>query len=537
MLNRCSWIRTGIGSLLLLFSVLPALAQTGQRLDERINGILRRPEFRHAHFGFEFFSLDSGKPLYTVNEAQFFVPGSTTKLLTEGTALHLLGANYRFHTRVYRSGPIADGTLNGDLILVAGGDPNLSSRIQPDGKLAFENEDHSYGGQDSHGLPGDPLLVLHELVQQIANKGIHKIAGRVLIDASLFPEGDRELGTGVVLSPIVINDNLIDVIVTPGPQENAPVSLSVAPRTAYVNIINKAVTGPAASRPDLNWSEETVNRDGSRSVTLTGSVPAGARPIMNAYPVPEPSRYAQTLLVEALHQHGIAVALSPRSDQADFKLLARDYTPDHLVAEHVSPPLSEEIKVTLKVSQNLHASMTPFLLGALLAHATSKVDQAGFDLENAFLTKAKLDLGSAAQGDGAGGSAHFTPDFMVQYLLYLRKQKDFSILYNALPVLGRDGTLAQIQVNSPAVGHVHAKTGTFSEYDALNRRLLVTGKGLAGYMDTKDGKQLVFALYINDVSVPLDPDATQRIVGQALGEIAAAAYDADNGPGSLKDFK
>jgi N-acyl-D-amino-acid deacylase len=86
-------------------------------------------------------------------------------------------------------------------------------------------------------------------------------------------------------------------------------------------------------------------------------------------------------------------------------------------------------------------------------------------------------------------------------------------------------------VNSPAAGHVHAKTGTYGQYDALNKKLMVTGKGLAGYMDTASGQHLILALYVNMVSVPLgDPEATQKIAGEALGEIAAAAYDAPLSP-------
>jgi D-alanyl-D-alanine carboxypeptidase/D-alanyl-D-alanine-endopeptidase (penicillin-binding protein 4) len=188
-------------------------------------------------------------------------------------------------------------------------------------------------------------------------------------------------------------------------------------------------------------------------------------------------------------------------------------------AEHVSPPLKEEVKVTLKVSQNLHASSTPFLLGALIAHKDKHIDQAGFDLENEFLTKAGLDLGGAAQSDGAGGNAFFTPDFMVHYLRYMSEQKDYPDFYRALPILGKDGTLAKIQVHSPAAGHVHAKTGTYGSYDALNKNMMITGKGLAGYMDTADGKHLILALCVNMVSVSRDdPDAVQKIAGEA-GEI------------------
>src|SRR2546430_16899502 len=104
---------------------------------------------------------------------------------------------------------------------------------------------------------------------------------------------------------------------------------------------------------------------------------------------------------------------------------------------------------------------------------------------------------------------------MVTYLAYMSKQKDFQIFYDALPILGRDGTLFDIQLQSPAAGKVHAKTGTFSAYDPLNRRLLVTGKGLAGYMTTHTGAPLAFPIFINNGFVPTEHEAVQRPTSQA----------------------
>jgi PBP4 family serine-type D-alanyl-D-alanine carboxypeptidase len=510
------------------FCPAPAHAQSDASLQLRIQNIMARPEFAHARFGIEFITADTGNVLYQLNPQELFVPGSTTKLLTEGTALNLLGPDYRFHTAIYRTGPIQkNGVLKGDLVLVASGDPDLSNRIRPDGTLAFENEDHSYGGPDSQGLPGDPLLVIHEFAQQVAAKGIKRVEGRLLVDNTLFPEGERELGTGVAISPVVVNDSLIDVVVSPGATEDAPVQWKIAPKTSYVTFVNHAKTGKPGSKTTLDYEEERLNPDGSRTVTLTGSMALDAKPTMASYAVPEPSRYAATLLMEALREQGVRCDLAAPAESIDFKVLAANYTPDKLVAEHVSPPFREEVKITLKVSQNLHASTTPYLLGALVAHKDTQVKQAGFDQERAFLTKAGLDLTGAAQSDGAGGDAFFSPDFMVHYLRYMSTQKDFDLFYRSLPILGKDGTLAKIQVASPAAGHVHAKTGTFSVYDALNKRLTVTGKGLAGYMDTASGQHLILALYVNMVSVSLDdPDATQKIAGEALGAIAAAAYDA-----------
>ena len=497
-----------------LHAAAPAVA-----FASRIDPIVSRPEFRHAFWGIAFLDLDTGETVYELNADKLFTPGSTTKLLTEGTALALLGPDYRFTTRIYCTGAIGPGgVLSGDLVLVASGDPNLSGRLRPDGTLAFENEDHSYGGDPStRAVPGDPLLVIRRLAAQVAEKGIRAVHGQVRVDVSLFPEGERELGTGTVISPVVVNDNVIDVKVGPGATPDAPAVVTTSPATSYVRFINQIKTGAAGSLPTLNDPADIANPDGTHTVTLSGAFPAGVAPILYSYPVPEPSRFAATVLREALAEKGVRVEPGA-GGAAAVPLPARQ-----VVAEHVSAPFREEVKVTLKVSQNLHASLTPKLLGALLRKDDA---QTGFDLERDFLTAAGLDLSGAQQADGAGGDAHYSPAFMVRYLAAMAKRPDAALFLGSLPVLGRDGTLFDIQPASPAAGHVFAKTGTFTTGDPLNRRVLVAGKGLAGYMTTAAGRHLAFALYVNNVSVA-EPREVKRIVGQALGEVAAAAYEAE----------
>jgi N-acyl-D-amino-acid deacylase len=535
--------RFSIIALICALAVGGAIAQSSESVEQRIAKIMARPEFKYTSFGIEFYSLDSGKAIYRLDAGKLFTPGSTTKLLTEGTALALLGADYRFHTKVYRTGPIdADGTLKGDLILVASGDPNLSGRIQADGTMGYTNEDHSYAGSpDTKAVPGDPLTVIRELAAQVAAHGVKRVEGHVMVDATLFREGARELGTGAIISPIVVNDNCVDLNVTPGAAVGDAVAITVSPQTSYVRFLVKMNTGKADSQPMMRYNSDDVDADGKRTVILSGSVPVGGPSILWTYKVPEPSRFAEIVFVEALREKGIAAETRAAGVKADFTVLAGQYKDDAVVAEHVSPPLSEEVKVTLKVSQNLHASMTPSIVGALVAppHPGNGSEQEGFDKENGFLTKAGLDLGGASQGDGAGGaqSAYFTPEFMVQYLTYWSKRPDFKIFYDALPILGRDGTLWNIQPDSPAAGFVHAKTGTFSAANALTKTSMVTGKGLAGYMTTASGEHLAFAIYANHVTVPRDlPDAATKIVGQALGEIAAAAYDARFGGGAAQSI-
>jgi D-alanyl-D-alanine carboxypeptidase len=53
---------------------------------------------------------------------------------------------------------------------------------------------------------------------------------------------------------------------------------------------------------------------------------------------------------------------------------------------------------------------------------------------------------------------------------------------------------------------------------------MITGKGIAGYIDRQDGRRLAFAAYLGMADG--DPETIMHQVGNVLGEIAAAAYDA-----------
>jgi len=324
--------------LLLLFLPIPqARAQSETSLAQRIQRVISRPEFAHANFGIEFYSLDTGKVIYALNADKLFVPASTTKILTEGTLLAKLGADYRFHTRIYRTGPVdSKGKLKGDLILVASGDPNLSNRIQSDGTLAFVDQDHSYQGP---ALPGDPLLVIKQLAKDVAAKGIRKIEGRVLIDATLFPDGPREGGTEVVMSSIMINDNVIDLLAKPGAKAGDPIVLDSSPQTSYIRFVNHGITSPADSKPSLESPIFFANPDGSVAVTLSGNLPLGIAAQPASIAVPSPTKFAETVLREALVAAGVQIKPASDSASADFSSAARSYTPENQVGTCFSSAL------------------------------------------------------------------------------------------------------------------------------------------------------------------------------------------------------
>lgn len=491
----------------------PASAAAKPTLASALGAIIAK--YPHTLFGVAVYDLDKRKMIYGYNAQRFFVAASTTKLLTEGTTLATLGPSYRFTTNVYRTGPIdANGTLNGDIVLQASGDPNLSGRIRPDGTMAFENEDHSYDGTpDTKAVPGNPLAVIDELATQIAARGIKSITGQVIVDDSMFAGGYPESGTGVVVSPIVVNDNIVDVTITPGAKAGDLVSIAVSPQTSYVTFVNGATTGAPKADRSISVPDGALAANGSRTVTITGSLPAGSRPILYAYDVPSPRVFAQMALTQALQQRGVTV----QGIASSFGNPLVTEIPANIIATHVSPPLSQDVKVTLKVSDNLHASIMPYLWSP--KHTLA----AGFTIERAFMQHAGLDTSQIVQNDGLGGFAFIQPQYMVRYLAYLRTQPYFPALYNSLPVLGVDGTLFNIANNSPARGKVHAKTGTWGGGDALNHRAFVSGKGLAGYMTTASGRHVAVCFYLNNLAVPHGQDSG-RVAGQINGALATATY-------------
>src|SRR5262245_34299368 len=102
-----SWLRlTGVALSITLASAASVRAQETKALSSAIQKVMDRPEFKHADFGIEFYALDSGNVIYSHNPDKLFVPASTTKILTAGALLANLSKDYRFHTRIFRTGKI-----------------------------------------------------------------------------------------------------------------------------------------------------------------------------------------------------------------------------------------------------------------------------------------------------------------------------------------------------------------------------------------------------------------------------------------------
>jgi D-alanyl-D-alanine carboxypeptidase/D-alanyl-D-alanine-endopeptidase (penicillin-binding protein 4) len=494
----------------------------GERLAQDIAAVIQAPEYRQAHWGILAVDLADGRTVYELNSDWMFAPASVTKLYSVAAALDALGADCRFETPLVRHGEIdKEGQLRGDLILVAGGDLTLGGRTNAEGKIAFTDSDHTYANGSEKGelTEPDPLAGLNELARQAAQAGIKRLRGEVLMDDRLF---DRDFGTGSGprrLTPIMVNDNLIDFLITPG-DAGKPAQITWRPQTAILQV-DAQVETVAAEEP----VSTTISGTG-RGVILRGKIPSGHKPLLRVYEVPEAAAFARGLLIEALVRAGIAVDASPIADRPQAALPPRDEVVKlPRVALFQSPPFSESARLILKVSHNLHASTLPLLLAAKSGKRTLAD---GLRLQHDFLARAGVEVDTISFGGGAGGSQAdlTTPRATIQLLRHMHARPDAAAYKAGLPVLGIDGTLHDaVEPDSPALGKIQAKTGTYFVDNGMNGRIVLTSKALAGYMTTATGRNLAFAIFINNAHLDKAADTTR--VGKTLGRLCEIIYMAE----------
>ncbi|HYL99141.1 MAG TPA: D-alanyl-D-alanine carboxypeptidase/D-alanyl-D-alanine-endopeptidase [Blastocatellia bacterium] len=512
-----------LGSISMLLSTFPLSISNAQSesMARRISALIATDAYHHANWGIIVADQNTGESLYEFNADKLFAPASTTKLFTTAAALDALGPDFKFTTPLYRTGEISkEGKLHGDLVLKASGDPNLSGRIDSQGHLAYTNEDHIYAdfGGNAVLTDTDPLSGIDDLAKLVAASGTNQVRD-VLIDDRLF---DHEAGSGsgpTLLTPIVVNDNLIDLTVKPREKAGYPATVAIRPQTEYAQFDIEVETVDRQG-----GTEVAVEQVAPRRYTVRGRIAAGRKPLVKIAVVDDPAEFARTLLIERLRAHGVVVKRSPFSPMDKESLPApSEYSKLTVVAQHISPPFSEAIKVILKVSHNLGASLLPLIVASQKGERTI---EEGLGIEGDFLRRVGVESESISFGGGAGGTrADFvTPRSVAELLLGMSKRPVFQVYHDSLPILGVDGTLSEaVDEASPVRGSVYAKTGTLVAWNAMDHSLIVTSKTLAGYMTAASGRKLVVAIYLNNQMVKSIDDVDSQ--GRVIGRLCELIYE------------
>ena len=506
-------------------------------LENQIAEIINRPEFERGSWGMEFTLLDTGESIYSLNREEFFQPASTMKVFTAGLAFEALGADYIFRTPLYRTGPIVNGVLQGDLVLVGSGDMLLGGRINSDGTINLPETDHTYGTSASAVPVSDfPLGSLYELAELIAASGIRSITGNIIVDDSMFPLSNDNLGgTGdYSISPIMINDNLIDIWVIPGAAENSPAQIIVMPETPYVTFINNVITSGAAGTmpPGMmvrkpGFENDTLNPDGTRTVTITGSIALDSVPLLSVYSIPDPARFAEAALAMILGEMGIAVNVDLQMLH-DFNALSVFYADENLITELISPSLAMQLMPMMKLSSNMHTAAWPHVTGAIARGSSENASLEGLRIQAEMFSRTGVEardvMGTNIDFSNLSNvtDLRYSPISFTNFLRYIANQSYFNDYLSILPVLGVDGTLTVADPNMAAIGNVFAKTGggmNSRMVDGQRQAFIVSA--LAGYIILPDQRIVTFSVF-TDYETNTPNMAAPR---DAINEIVNAVYE------------
>lgn len=453
--------------------------------------VMNQPEFADGRWLISVQDLDTGETLIDLDGDKLAEPGSFVKTYSAGAAWVKWGPDHTVTTPVKQSGAVTDGTLAGDLVLVAQGDLTMGGRTKEDGTVSFTNLDHN----DANPLPGatltteNPLAGLDDLAAQVKKSGITSVSGDVVIDDRLF-EGTLD---NKPVTPIVINQNILDILITPG-AEGEPATGALTPVVSPWKLDLQVET--VAPGVETHINDPAVSDDDPTTIVVEGTINADSDPSLKIYELPDPATFARTAFIEALERAGVTVSADPVQTNADAGLGDAAAIEDlPTVAELESLPLSEEATYVMKVSYNRGAQT---LICRIAADAGETDCRAGMALTQQIWEDAGLDTLGASLVDGSGLVGNFiTPENAVEIQTIMSKRPDAEAWRDTMPILGIDGSLADVQTDSPAAGKVFAKTGTLLGSDPFNDRFRLATKTLGGVMDTEGGRHLAFTIIVN----------------------------------------
>lgn len=424
----------------------------------QIDSLIRKMLPEASEVGISVYDLTAKKSLYNYRAEKLSRPASTMKLLTAITALSRPDANEPFRTEVWHDGVIERDTLQGNLYVVGGFDPEFDSQSMD--SLIAE-------------VTASPFSVING-----------KIYGDVSMKDSLYwgagwAWDDTPAGYQPYLSPLMFCKGTVEISVFPSTLQGDTATISCKPISSYYTLTNETKSRtPSAGK--FSFSRDWLTN--GNNLVVKGNVAGIRKDCVNVYDSP---RYFMHTFVERLNEKGISV---PQT--YDFAELP----PDSVGVERLAvwnTPVQKALDQLMKESDNLNAEAFLCRLGA---QATGKKHVAA---EDGIVEIMKLvrRLGhdpkdyKIADGSGLSNYNYLSPALLVDFLKYAYSQTEvFRMLYKSLPVGGVDGTLKFRMKSAPAYRNVHAKTGSFTAINAL-----------AGYLKMKNGHEVAFAIMNQNV--------------------------------------
>ena len=519
---------------MLVLSCVVSAAASAPGAPPGVRKIFSKPQYKNAVWGLRV--LDGKNVILDINPHRQFYIGSVRKVFSVGQLLNAVGPSYRFNTPVYRTGAISGGVLRGNLILVASGDLTMGGRTNPGGTIAVSNWDHNEANSLGNAIltKPNPLAGYATLARAVKAAGINRVSGNVIIDDRLF--APFFFRGQFYVRPIFVNDDVVDVSVTPGGAPGTLANAATRPISAALRVNNTLRVGRPGTANSMKIAPELPGCIGTPgcTATISGSLPGDFKPpltgrhaLVQTVRIVQPSNFARTVFIEQLRAAGVTVA-APMVQQNPVALLPPrgTYRAQNKVAQLTGLPYGQDAKFILKISYNIGADTSLVLLG-VRNNAPSMNAALAFERRD-LQTRWGIASSQYHFVDGSGGEETTATNGSVTKMLdELRASPASQAFINALPVLGVDGSLAFVKKfeSDPslagAAGNVRAKTGTYVGASRTGVTELKS-QALGGYITTRRGHRLTFQLVVNHVPMKGIADLIQ--VFEDEGTIAAMLW-------------
>lgn len=478
-----------------------------------IRTILAKPVYKNATWGLRV--LDGSRVLIDLHPERKFFIGSVRKVFSVGQLLDAVGSNHRYNTPVYRTGTVSGGVLHGNLVIVASGDLTMGGRTNSDGSIAVSNWDHNEADSLGNAIltKPNPLAGYNGLARAVKAAGITRVDGDVIVDDRLFKPFNFRGQFDV--RPIFVNDDVVDVTITSGGNVDGKTSVGHRPASAALAINNDLRNARPKSKDRLTIDPQYPACIGTRgcSAMVKGSMPVdftppltGGSTLVQTVRITQPSNYARTVFIECLRKAGVTVS-APTVERNPIGLLPSHvaYRQADRVAMLRGMTYAQDAKLVLKISYNIGADTSLVLFG-LTRGANSMPGALAAERQNLGM-RFHIPATDYHFVDGSGGGdTAATSRAVTQMLQELQRRPAFPTLYEDLPILAVDGSLATVKdfekdpTLKGAAGRVRAKTGTYVAASSTGAPVL-KGQAFGGYITTKSGKHLVYQLVVNNVPI------------------------------------
>jgi len=461
-----------VSSLLLILLLFSNFALGQQSVQTAVNTFVKGSGMEHASISVMVYDLDANTTVASHNEILTLPTASTAKMFSTATALEILGPDYQAATRLYIDGYIEEGKLIGNVWIRGGGDPSLGSKY--------------------FNTPGHELDFMLPWIDSLKALGITSISGGVIGDASEFgysgaPDGWNwvDMGNyyGAGSSGLTIFDNLVRYTFTSGSTPGKIVQVkSIEPHVPGLTYHNYVVSSKrGGDNAYLYGAPFAFDRFG------TGTIPINKSAFLVKGSLPDPELQCAYELTALLKDKGISVNELPKGCRAmEIFSSNANYDKRQLVATHYGERLEAIVKETNHRSVNLYAEHMLNLIGyeqtgdgstssglrVFEKHWSSKMSLSGLHLND----------GSGLSRSNAISAKNFI-DFLKQ--MYTSQQQD--VFKKSLPVAGESGTMKYVCRNGTGHGRIAAKSGSMTRI-----------RSYSGYVDSKTGKHLAFAIVVNN---------------------------------------